>query len=127
MAYSFENQKGGLTREAAGTIGRYERIKIDTAGKWVQAGAGAGGKAEAVAEDDAVAGDQLKGIPLIPATVVPMKAAVAITQGALVYGGASGKINVTNTNCLEGKALEAASGDNSIIPVMVMNTSAITL
>jgi len=123
---SFENT-GYLTRPAAGTIGIYERIKIDTNGAWAQAGAGAGGKAEAVASRDVTVGQQLMGIPLIPGTVVPMKAGAAIGLGALAYGQASGKINTTTTNCLEGKALQAATADGDIIPVMVMNTSAITL
>lgn len=38
-------------------------------------------------------------------------AAVAITVDALVYKAANGKVGITNTNALVGRALEAASGD----------------
>jgi hypothetical protein len=58
---------------------------------------------------------------------VKMKAAVAITAAAKVYGGASGKINVTNTNCLEGYAIDAATADGDIVEVIPVPVSAVTL
>jgi hypothetical protein len=61
------------------------------------------------------------------AGTVRMKAAVAITAGAKVYGGASGKINVTSTNCLEGTAIDAATADGDIIEVIAHPTSVVTL
>lgn len=120
-------QRWSLSLPAAEAITQYQRIKLNTAGQWAVAGAGAGGKAEAVASKTVAIGEILAGIPLIPGTVVPMISAVALTAGELVYGAAAGKINDTATNCLEGKVIKAASGDGSTVEVLVMNTSAITL
>lgn len=115
------------TLKAAGTIGRYERVKIDANGDWAQCGAGAGGKAIGIALQDVTIGQQLPAFLVNRGGTVKMKAAVAIAKGALVYGGAAGKVNVTNTNCLEGMAVEASTADLDIIEVAIMNTSAITL
>lgn len=53
-----------------------------------------------------------------------MVASAAITADAAVYGAAGGKItSVSNTNAI-GIALEAASGDNSIIEVLVSGVGA---
>lgn len=43
----------------------------------------------------------------------------AITQGAPVYGAASGKISATVGPCPEGIALEAAAADGDVIEVLV--------
>jgi hypothetical protein len=121
------NEGPTKTLKAAGTIGRYERVKIDANGDWAQAGAGAGGKGIGIALDNVTVGQFLSAYLLNRGGTVKMKAAVAIAKGALVYGGAAGKVNVTNTNCLEGMAVEASTADNDIIEVAVMNTSAVTL
>lgn len=47
-----------------------------------------------------------------------MVAAVAITQGAVVYGAAAGKISTAVSGSIQGKVLEAASGDGSIVEVL---------
>jgi len=50
-----------------------------------------------------------------------MVAAGAITQNALVYPAASGKISATASGEPLGRALEAASGNNSVIEVLVFS------
>jgi hypothetical protein len=121
------NEGPTKTLKAAGTIGLYERVKIDANGDWAQCGAGAGGKAIGIALESVTVGKPLTAYLLNRGGTVKMKAAVAIAKGALVYGGAAGKINVTNTNCLEGMAVEASTADGDIIEIAVMNTSAVTL
>jgi hypothetical protein len=115
------------TLPAAEAITQYQRIKLNTASQWAVAGAGAGGKAEGVASKTVAQGEQLASIPLIPGTVVPMIASEALTAGELVYGAAAGKIDDLTTNCLEGKVVKAASGDNSVVEVLIMPVSAVTL
>lgn len=119
------NEGPVLTRRAAGTITRGERVHIDTNGKWAQSGDT--DKAEAVAEHDATADKLLSARLLNCGGTVKMKAGVAITLGALVYSAASGKIGVTGTNRLEGKALEAATADGDIIEVLPKETSTAAL
>lgn len=113
--------KGPKTLLAAGTISRYDRVHMNTSGQWAQSGAT--DKADAIALDDAVANEPLSAELLNNAGTVKMKAGVAITVGALVYSAASGKIGVTGTNRLEGKAIDAAGADGDIIEVLVKQTS----
>ncbi len=47
-----------------------------------------------------------------------MTAAAAISAGAKVYAAANGKVGTTSSNRRIGTALQAASGDNSIIEVL---------
>jgi hypothetical protein len=120
-----ENSGPVKTLEAAATITIYQRLKVDTSGKWAVAGVTE--KAHAVALAPAAAGAQCPGLLLNCAGTVKMVSAVVLTQGEKVYGAAAGKINDTTTNCLEGIAMEAAAADGDIIEVLVMNTSAVTL
>jgi hypothetical protein len=115
------------TLRAAGTIPQYARIKLDTNGDWALAGAGAGGKADAIALHAAVVGDMLAGRLLNVGGTVKVIASEALTLGELIYGAANGKVDDLTTNCLEGKALEAAGADGDIIEMLIMNTSAVTL
>lgn len=119
------NEGPVMTRPAAGTITRGERVHLNTSGQWAQSGAT--DKAEAVAEHDVTVGVQLSARLLNCGGTVKMKAGVAITLGALVYSAASGKIGVTGTNRLEGKAFEAATADGDIIEVMPKETSTAAL
>ncbi len=122
---AIENDGGKLTLPAAGTIGIHERVVVNSSGQWAQAGVTT--KAHAIALKSVTVGQPLPAQMLSCAGVVKMKAAVAITAAAKVYGGAVGKINVTNTNCLEGYALEAATADGDIISVLPIPVSAVTL
>src|SRR5262245_41190336 len=107
------------TLPAAGAIGMYERVHVNSSGQWAQTGVTT--KAMGIAlHATTAAGQPLTAVLLNKAGTVKMKAAVAISAGAKVYGGASGKINVTSTNCLEGTAIEAATADNDIIEILVM-------
>lgn len=119
-----ENE-GTKTLPAAGTIGIYERVTMNSSGQWAQAGVTT--KADGIAQKSVTVGQPLPVKLLGAAGTVKMKAAVAITAGALVYGGALGKINVTSTNCLEGRAAEAATADGDIIEVIIKHTSVVTL
>ncbi len=120
-----QTNNGVKTLPAAGTIGLYERVVINSSGQWAQAGVTT--KAHAIALRSVTVGQPLPAQLLSCAGTVKMKAAVAITAAAKVYGGASGKVNVTNTNCLEGYAVEAATADGDIIEVIPVPVSAVTL
>lgn len=124
---SQQNAGPKKTLLAAGTIPQYARVKLDTNGAWALAGAGAGGKADAIADHAATIGQQLTATLLNCAGTVKMIASEALTLGELVYGAANGKLDDVTTNCLEGKALEASGADGDIIEVLVMNTSLVTL
>lgn len=54
---------------------------------------------------------------------MPMVASGAITAQAPVYAAAGGKISATVGPVLLGRAMEAASGNNSIIAVQVLNSA----
>lgn len=116
---------GVKTLPAAGTIGLYERVVVNSSGQWAQAGVTT--KAHAIALKSVTVGQPLPAQILNCAGTVKMKAAVAITAAAKVYGGASGKVNVTSTNCLEGYAIDAATADGDIIEVIPIPVSVVTL
>jgi hypothetical protein len=118
-----QQNRGPKTLLAAGTIARYDRVYVDSNGKWAQAGAT--NKAHAIALDAAAANEPLSAELILP--TVKMKAGVAISAGALVYSAASGKIGTTGTNRLEGTAIEAATADGDIIEVIPMPVSVISL
>jgi hypothetical protein len=102
-------------------LGRGIRVKL-TAGVLAVAGAGddeLGVLPEAVLATDTMASVIPNGTP----GVVEFVAAVSITQYAQVFAAASGKIGVTATGLRRGIALEAASGDGSIIKVLVQGGS----
>ena len=102
-------------------LGRGLRVKL-TAGVLAAAGASddeLGVLPEAVLASDTMASVIPNGTP----GVVEMVAAVAITQYATVFTAAGGKIGVTATGLRRGIAMEAASGDNSIIKVLVQGGS----
>lgn len=116
---------GVRTLAAAGTIGLYERVVVNASRQWAQAGVTV--KAHGIALKSVTVGQPLPVQLLGGAGTVKMKAAVAITAGAKVYGGAVGKVNVTATNCLEGYAIDAATADGDIIEVIAMPVSIVTL
>lgn len=66
-------------------------------------------------------------IPINESGVKQFVASAAITQYATVYAAASGKITSTPGTLRRGIALEAASGDGAIIPVLVQHGSAAAL
>ncbi len=118
-----ENTK---TLPSAAAIGIYERVINDSAGKWALAGAA--DKGIGIAMGTVTGADKPVAARLLNnAGTIKMKASVAISAGALVYSAASGKIGVTATNKLEGRAIEAATADGDIIEVAVMPVSVISL
>lgn len=54
-----------------------------------------------------------------------LTASKSIAAGALVYPVANGKITDASNATVVGRALEAASGDGSVIEVLVFNTNAV--
>lgn len=66
-------------------------------------------------------------IPIGESGVKQFVASAAITQYATVYAAASGKVTSTPGTLRRGIALEAASGDGAIIPVLVQHGSAAAL
>lgn len=78
--------------------------------------------------DTVLAGDSMAGvIPFNESGVKQFVASGAVTQYATVYAAASGKVSSTPGTLRRGIALEAASGDGAIIPVLVQSGSAAPL
>lgn len=65
------------------------------------------------------ANEQISVMTLRPGAIVPMTASAAVTQNAKVYRAASGKVSSTAVGKALGVALEAASGNGSVIQVLV--------
>lgn len=63
-------------------------------------------------------GEQISVLMLRDGVVRPMTASAAITQGVNVYRAASGKVSATAVSAPIGVALEAASGNGSVIQVL---------
>lgn len=102
-------------------LGRGIRVKL-SAGYLVAAGASddeLGVLQEGVLATDTLASVVPNGSP----GVVEFVASAAIDQYATVFTAANGKIGVTATGLRRGIALKAASGDGSIIPVLVQSGS----
>ena len=118
MSFGFD-QSGHLTRVlTSGTAGQYTRVKI-TSGKWVLAGITdrevgvlTRPALDAVAPVDAL-------LRTAPGTH-PFVAAGAITNGALVYTAASGRVSATNGtgSLLVGQALNATSNAGEFVEVL---------
>lgn len=66
-------------------------------------------------------------IPFNESGVKQFIASGSVTQYATVYAAASGKVSSTPGTLRRGIALEAASGDGAIIPVLVQHGSAAAL
>lgn len=110
-------REGGLTYPAGVDIEPGRRLKLVT-GAWQLCAAA--DPHLAISAHRAKAGEPLTGIPWNTPGTYRLCAAVAITDGADIYGAASGKINVTNTGFYYGKALEGASGDGAFIETIMM-------
>lgn len=104
--------------EADGTIGIYERVKLDSDGKVTQAGLA--DRCIGVACKAAVAGDVIAVALYAKAGTMKMVAVEALAAGAVVYGEAAGKVQDTAaaTAYPIGIALEAATADGDVIEVM---------
>lgn len=117
MSQQVENATIALVAGAA--LEAYRRVKLDGTGQAVYAGAGepAIGLTAAKAASGAKVGVRL----LNGAGTFKAVASAAITQFALVYGTASGKVDdssIANPGSGLGIALEAATADNDVIEVM---------
>ena len=99
------------------TINRYERVKL-VAG--VLEVAGSDEYAIGFAEENVVSGDVCTVKLINVAGTFKAVASEAIAVGASLYGAASGKVTDTDPGAgtVRFLALEAASGDNSVIEVL---------
>ena len=110
----------------AGATGllRYQRVKLNTSGQVVAAGAdeAAIGFVDGFvgAQADIAIGDSITVRLLTSTGTFKAIAATAITVGATLYGGADGKVTATDGGSYTGRflALEAGSGDGSIVEVL---------
>lgn len=77
---------------------------------------------DAVAQNTGAVGDDVAGQQITPSRTIKMVANEAITLGEDVFAAAAGKIQDTpvavGTHFKIGKALQAASGDGSIIEIL---------
>lgn len=102
--------------QANAAIAQFKRV-ILSSGELVAAGAD--DRELGTLENAALAADEQVAVRLRTAQgTVKMLAAGAISLGARVYGAASGKINDVENGNPVGIALEAASGDGSVIEVL---------
>jgi hypothetical protein len=99
---------------ADGAIGLYRRVKAQ--GRTARL-AGANDYGVGVAQEGVANGDDVAVRLDIHGGSLKMVASGAITAGARVYAAASGKISASGTQSI-GTALDAASGDGSVIAVL---------
>lgn len=110
------NETGLKCFDTAAAIGQYLRVKGSSAG--VVAVAGAGDVALGITEEATFAASKPVSVRLKTAPGTrKMVANGAVTVFAPVYAAASGKVGTTGS-VYEGIALEAASGDGSILEVL---------
>lgn len=108
------------TFQAGAAIAQYLRVKL-SAGKLAASGVDDDDLGQI--EDASFADLDYRRVRLRNAMgTAKFVAAGAITAGAKVYQAASGKISATASGRLIGLALEAASGNNSIIEVLPMRS-----
>lgn len=118
------NEAPTKTFVASAAIGQYLRVKDNGSSKLTLAGAS--DKAIGVMEFPTYAADENATVRLRTAQgTVKMKASEAINAYALVYAAASGKIASTGS-VIVGQAMEAASGNNSIIEVLPVHNDDIS-
>jgi len=104
---------------ASEAITQYLRVKSSSGQAAI---AGATDNDIGVADREAFAANEVIPVRLRTAQgTCKMVAAGAITQEAIVYGAAGGKISATVNSNPVGIALEAASDDNSVIEVIRMD------
>ena len=103
--------------ESNATISKYSRVKL-VSGKLEVAGSDE--YAIGFAEDNSVAGDHATVKLINVAGTFKAIASEAITAGTDLYGAASGKVTDTDPGAgsIRFVALEAASGDNSVIEIL---------
>ena len=107
------------TYPVATAIGKYIRVKLNGSGKL--AVAGLTDRAIGVTCDETFAADENVTVALMSKQgTMKMTAGAAITEGAVVYGLASGKIDDADggSAVIHGVALEAAAADGDIIEVL---------
>ena len=112
--------KSVVTREktftAGGAIGAHLRVKLSAG---VLAACDATDVGIGVLRDAAFASGDIKAVELWNMQgTVNCVASAAITQFAMIYGAASGKVSASSNANVVGFAMEAASGNNSIIEVL---------
>jgi hypothetical protein len=118
-------QSPNFNRTPSGALNPYRRVKLDGSNELAEAGnteRALGTVAQRVHSGDQVAAV----VPMNAEGTRKMEAGEAISEGAVVYSYANGKIGVTTAGGEHaiGWALEAASGDGSIIEVLVDRNAA---
>lgn len=99
---------------ASGTVGRYRLVTAAGA----QAGADANDDVVGVSQGDYTT-DQEIDVRLRSAGTCKVVASKAISLGAVVRKAANGKVSDTGSGAILGRALSAASGDNSVFEVVL--------
>lgn len=106
---------------ASGALSQYRRVKYD--GSFNLEYAGASDVALGVLENDTFVAGESVSVRLSNAQGTrKMVAAGAFARGAVLYAAASGKVDDSGT-VIEGRALEASSGDGSIVEVMPLGAN----
>jgi hypothetical protein len=123
---SQQNETGFLSVQVDGAITQYLRVKASDArtDPITVTTAGIADDDVGVIEQAGLAAHDVVALRHRTAQgTVKMVAADTITAGANVYTAASGKVSATNATSsrLRGIALEAASGNNSVIEVLPSN------
>lgn len=120
MAYEDNLQRISLPANADLSASQYCFVVVNSSGKVALASDGA--KADGVLQDKPAAADRAAQIGIDGVT--KMKAGAAITAGDDVAVGSSGKgATATTGEVVVARALETATGDGSIISVLLQRSS----
>ncbi len=103
-------------------LGRGIRVKLS--GGYLAAASGTEDEVGTIADNVLATDSKATVVPIEFHGAKQMVAAAAITQYATVYAAAGGKVTSTPGTLRRGIALEAASGDGAIIPVLKQGGSA---
>lgn len=97
---------------------QYKLVTVNSSGRAALAGAGLA--ADGVLQNNPDAAERPAAVASVPGTVSKVYAGAAVARGALVTPDSSGRAVTAGTgDVVAGKALAAASGVGSIIPVLL--------
>lgn len=104
-----------ISRTASAALSQHRLVRVNSSGQLAVCGVGQSPRG--VTTKESASGDLASATLIASDKTLRMTASAAISRGALVFAAASGKISSTAAGAPIGVALEAATGDGSIIEV----------